>query len=225
MMKCIIIEDERPAQNLLMSYVNRTPFLQCIGVFESPMDISPIQLKEVSLIFLDIHLPELDGLSFLKSIPNPPKVIISTAYSEYAVEAFDIEVVDYLLKPFSFERYFKAVGRVGNSQEFQNRKPKKNIFIYADKTHYNIQLEDILFLKAEVDYVHIVTEYQKYLVLDSLRNWMTILEPLYFIQVHRSYIVSINKIVKIVGNQIYIIDQILPIGKTYKEGLLDRIGQ
>ncbi len=223
MIHCIILEDEKPAQEVLQNYINKTPFLDCIGIYESGLDISQEKLQQATIIFLDIQLPELNGLSYLKTIINPPKIIVTTAYQNYAIAAFEEAVVDYLLKPFSFERFFKAVNRVRNNLIFQKKQIDKNLFLYADKTLYNINIDDILFLKAEVDYVKVVTSEKKFLISDSLRNWNEKLQNFRFMQIHRSYIINIDKITKIYGNQVFIGNKVIPIGKTYKELFLKKI--
>ncbi len=223
MIHCIILEDEKPAQEVLQGYISKTPFLDCIGTYENGLDISQDKLEQADILFLDVQLPELNGLSYLKTIFNPPKVIVTTAYSNYALEAFEEAVVDYLLKPFSFERFFKAVNRVRNQLIHQKKEIDKNLFLYSDKTLYNINIDDILFLKAEVDYVNVITEAKKILILDSLRNWNEKLQNFRFVQIHRSYIVNIDKITKIHGNQVFMGDNIIPIGKTYKESFMRKI--
>ncbi|MDD7913097.1 LytR/AlgR family response regulator transcription factor [Polaribacter ponticola] len=223
MIHCIILEDEKPAQEVLLSYINKTPFLDCIGIYENGLDITQDKLLQADILFLDVQLPELNGISYLKTITNPPKVIITTAYSNYAIEAFEESVVDYLLKPFSFERFFKAVNRVRNNLIHQKKEIDKNLFLYSDKTLYNIHIDNILFLKAEVDYVKVITAEKSILVLDSLRNWNEKLQNFRFIQIHRSFIINIDKITKIYGNQVFIGDQVIPIGKTYKELFIKKI--
>lgn len=223
MIHCIILEDEKPAQEVLQGYINKTPFLDCIGIYENGLDITQDKLQQADILFLDVQLPELNGLSYLKTIANPPKVIVTTAYSNYAIEAFEEAVVDYLLKPFSFERFFKAVNRVRNNVIHQKKEIDKNLFLYSDKTLYNINIDDILFLKAEIDYVKVATEEKSILILDSLRNWNEKLQSFRFIQIHRSYIINIDKITKIHGNQVFIGNKAIPIGKTYKEQFIKTI--
>lgn len=223
MIKCLILEDEKPAQKVLKSYIEKTPFLECIDIYETGLNIPAIELQNADVLFLDIQLPELSGLSFLKTISNPPKVIVTTAFPNYAVEAFEEAVVDYLLKPFSYERFFKAVTRVRNDAIYQNKEIDKNLFLYSDKALYKINVDDVLFLKAEVDYVNVVTEEKNYLILDSLRNWNEKLQSFKFIQVHRSYVINIDKITKVFGNQVFIGDKAIPIGKTYKDDFLKEI--
>lgn len=223
MIKCLILEDEKAAQKVLKSYIEKTPFLECIGVYETGLNIPTAELQKVEVLFLDIQLPELNGLSFLKTITNPPKVIVTTAFQNYAIEAFEEAVVDYLLKPFSYERFFKSVTRVRNDVIYQNKEIDKNLFLYSDKTLFKINVDDILFLSAEVDYVKVVTEEKDYLILDSLRNWNEKLQSFNFIQVHRSYSINIDKIKKVYGNQVFIGDKAIPIGKTFKDDFLKAI--
>lgn len=223
MIQCLILEDEKPAQKVLISYIEKTPFLECLGIYETGLNIPAIELQKADVLFLDIQLPELNGLSFLKTISNPPKVIVTTAFPNYAMEAFEEAVVDYLLKPFSYERFFKAVTRVRNDAVYQNKEIDKNIFLYSDKTLYKINVDDVLFLKAEVDYVTVVTKEKNYLILDSLRNWNEKLQSFKFIQVHRSYVINIDKITKVYGNQVFIGAIAIPIGKTYKDDFLKEI--
>jgi DNA-binding LytR/AlgR family response regulator len=223
MIKCLILEDEKAAQKVLKSYIDKTPFLNCIGTYESGLNIPASELQKVDVLFLDIQLPELSGLSFLKTIANPPKVIITTAFPNYALEAFEEAVVDYLLKPFSYERFFKAVTRVRNDVLSRSKDIDKNLFLYSDKTLYKINADNVLFLKAEVDYVNVATEEKNFLILDTLGHWNKKLQPFRFFQVHRSYIINIDKITKVYGNQVFIGDKAIPIGKTYKNNFLNEI--
>ncbi|WP_299443787.1 LytTR family DNA-binding domain-containing protein [uncultured Aquimarina sp.] len=222
MINCIIIEDEHGAQEVLENYVDKTPFLHCKGIYESGLDIDSKQLEEIDFIFLDIQLPELNGLSFLRTLVNPPKVIITTAYPDYAVEAFEEAVIDYLVKPFSYERFFKAVNRI-QDKNIEKKEHIKQFFLYADKTIYNIHVDDVCLLKGEVDYVKVVTNHKNILILDTLRNWEEKLQNFNFIRIHRSYIINMDKIEKVSGNQVFIGDIVIPIGKTYKNTFLKLI--
>jgi len=225
MIQCIILEDEQSAQEILQNFIEKTPFLNCLGVYESGLDILPEQLLQVEVLFLDIQLPEINGLSFLKTLANPPKVIVTSAYPDYAIEAFEEAVLDYLVKPFSYERFFKAVTRVRNQFLIAKKEKSKQLFLYADKTIYKINIADILYLKAEVDYVKVVTSSKEVLILDSLKNWNQKLQEHSFVQIHRSYIININNITKVQGNFAYIMEKSLPIGKTYKNLFLNAITQ
>ncbi len=225
MITCIVLEDEKPAQQVLRKYINQTPFLRCTGVYESGLHVPLEALRDAELLFLDIQLPEMSGLSFLKTLSNPPKVIVTTAYPEYAIEAFEEAVVDYLVKPFSYERFFKAADRIRNLISLERKdRPHQNIFVYSDKTFFNIKIEEILFLKAEADYLNIVTSEREYLILDSLRNWKEKLKAFNFIQTHRSYIVNLDKVKKVYGNQVFVAGHLkIPIGKTHKAEVLQSI--
>lgn len=225
MINCLILEDEKAAQKVLQKFIEKTPFLSCTGIYESGLQIPPKELHEADILFLDIQLPELSGLSFLKTVENPPKVIVTTAYTNYAIEAFEEAVADYLLKPFSYERFFKSVSRISDQLALQNEKSDTNLFLYADKTFYNVQINDILFLKAEVDYINVVTANKQFLILDSLKNWREKLNNHRFVQVHRSYIVCLDKIKKVQGNQIFISDKQIPIGKQFKDDFLKLLKQ
>ncbi len=223
MINCLILEDELSAQEVLKNYIDKTPFITCAGVYESGSDIPLVKLLTADLLFLDIQLPEMNGMSFLKTLPKPPKVIVTSAYDNYTLEAFEQSVSDYLLKPFSYPRFFKAVMSVSNELANQTKDKKKQLFVYADKTIYNVEIDDILFLKAEVDYVSILTTKRQLLVADSLQNWKEKLRYHSFEQVHRSYIINMDKIIKVQGNQVYISDKLIPIGKTFRKSFLQKL--
>ncbi len=223
MIHCLILEDEQSAREVLQGYIDKTPFVNCIGTYESGLDIPVEELKRVDILFLDIQLPELNGLSFLKTVIDPPKVIVTTAYSSHAVDAFEEAVLDYLVKPFSYERFFKAVTRARNHFLVPQKENNNALFLYADKTLYKVEIDDILYLKSEVDYVNVITKNRDILISDSLRNWKAKLSGFAFMQVHRSYIINIDKIEKVYGNQVFIKDKPIPIGKTYKKLFLKRL--
>lgn len=223
MIYCLILEDEPAAVEVLKSYIDKTSFIENIGVYESGLDISPELISKADLLFLDIHLPELNGISFLKTLKEKPKVIITTAYAEYAVEAFEEETLDYLVKPYSYQRFIKAVTRVRQQLSSEKELQKKQLLLYADKTTYKVSLSNILYLKAEVDYVKFVTLNDQILVLDSLQNWEEKLSGLGFVRTHRSYIVNLEKVDKTSQNQAFIGENIIPVGRTYKEKFLEAL--
>ncbi|MGB5819902.1 MAG: LytTR family DNA-binding domain-containing protein [Saonia sp.] len=225
MINCIVVEDERAAQEVVQAYIAKTPFLNCLGVYESGLDIPMEILQRSDFLFLDIQLPELNGLAFLKTLPDPPKVIITTAFEQYAIAAFEEAAVDYLVKPFSYERFFKGITRMRNLLLAHRKEEEKQLFLYADKTIYKVERGDVLFLKAEVDYVKVFTEKKQILILDSLRNWEEKLEGHNFIRIHRSYLVNISKVDKISGNQLFIDAHCLPMGGTYKNQVLKVFGK
>ncbi|MDC6364692.1 LytR/AlgR family response regulator transcription factor [Allomuricauda sp. AC10] len=219
-MKCLILEDEKAAQEILQDFIEKTPFLQCIGIYESGIDIPHLLIKQADILFLDIELPELNGLSYLKTIDKPPKVIITTAYVNYAVDAFEENVLDYLVKPFSYERFFKAIARAKDQILKGRNEMEKYLFVYTDKTHHRIFIDDILYLKAEVDYIKVVTNNVSLLVLDSLRNWEEKVAEHDFLRSHRSYIINTNKIDKVYGNQVFVNNEAIPIGQSYKNSFM-----
>lgn len=172
-MNCIIIEDEIPAQELLASYVERTNGWECIGVYGAISQLPLKILEQTDLILLDIQLPEINGLDFLSTLKHKPSVIITSAYNEYALDAFEEEVTGYLLKPFSYKRFLKAVMRVNKplTQLVQkNENDKDSFFIYVNKSFYRIEKSKIKYISAEVDYINIHTTSDTILLNDSLTN-------------------------------------------------------
>ncbi len=217
-MKCIIVEDEIAAQRILTDYISRVHELKCIGIFESCLDIPITVLGEIDLVFLDIQLPEITGLEFIKTLEKSPNIIITSAYASFALESYEIEAIDYLLKPFSFHRFLSVINRF-LAKKTSIDKNEDYVFFYADKTFHNIKIENILFLKAEVDYVKVVSKKNDILVLDSLNNVKNKLPKATFIQVHRSFVISIKNINQIKGNRIHIENFQIPISKKYKESV------
>jgi DNA-binding LytR/AlgR family response regulator len=219
MINCIVLEDEKNAQKVLEYYINKTKLIHCLGYFESGLDIPIPLIKKADVIFLDIELPELNGLDFFKTLENSPKVIVTTAYPNFAVDAFELAVLDYLVKPFSYERFVKSTNRVCEQLSEVN---DKFIFVYADKTKHKLKLDEILYIKSELDYVSITTEKEQLLVLDSLNSWEEKLKSHNFIRVHRSYIVNSEQIHKISKSKITVGTTVVPVGITYKAKLIKK---
>ncbi|NNE77849.1 MAG: response regulator transcription factor, partial [Pricia sp.] len=185
-----------------------------------------LKTEEVELIFLDIHLPKISGIDFLKSIQHKPHVILTTAFSEYALESYEYDVVDYLLKPFSFERFVQAISKVPLSKTVQaaqdntvSKTPSPDvIFIKSGYEHIKINVADIQFIQSDADYTEIFTAEKKYLSQEPLRYWEEYLDANTFFRIHKSYILNISKIQKIIGNQVRLDEKTtLPIGRAYKE--------
>ncbi|WP_298518937.1 LytTR family DNA-binding domain-containing protein [uncultured Kordia sp.] len=216
MLKCILVEDEKNAQAVLLHYIEKTNFITCIGVYESGLDIPLEVLQMIDFMFLDMELPELNGLAFLKTLTNPPKVIITTAYPDFAIAAFEQAAVDYMVKPFSYARFLTAVNRIHAAKSMKNDDDSDYILIYADKITHKIKRNDILYIKSELDYVAIITTTEKILTLGSLANWLKKLDASNFIQVHRSYIINTNRLKKIAAASVFIETTEIPIGSTYK---------
>jgi DNA-binding LytR/AlgR family response regulator len=221
--KCIIVEDEPLAQNVLKKYIAEHPALELAAVCGNAMEAQAALNKEhIPLLFLDINLPKISGIHFLKTLPHAPLVIFTTAYPAFAVEGFELDAVDYLLKPFSFERFLKAVNRAMEKLQ----RPAANsmaadafIFLKADKKVYKIDLDSILYIEATGDYLKVLTTHQHLLVHNTLKNLLEELPADNFLRVHKSYIIAKNKIVYLEGNYIRIADTDIPIGASYKEVL------
>lgn len=232
-MRCIIIEDQPPAQRILKKYIDDMGTLDLMGVFSDALQAIDLLKKEpIDLMFLDIHLPKISGIDFLKSLQHPPKVILTTAFTEYALESYELNVVDYLLKPFSFQRFVKAVSKVSVNKTMNNEQPAlqeaqiptKEIFIKSGYEHIKVILSDILHIESDADYTEIVTEHKKHLSSEPLKFWEDTLPKINFYRIHRSHIINTDKIEKLSGNQVYLNNgSVLPIGRAYKDDFVKRI--
>ena len=229
-MTCIIIEDEIPAQRILKTYLEKLPNLELKGVFKAAIEAnSYLNSSSVDLIFLDINLPDLSGLDFIKTVSDPPSVIVTTAYPDYAVESFELDtIVDYLVKPIPFERFLKAVNKARRMN--QADQPTSNveahqtpIFLNVDKTLHKIILENILYIESDRNYITLVTDSKRLTYIESLKSWKEKLDSDQFIQVHKSFIINRKRVDKIVGNVLHIAEQRIPIGRTYKQALLQKL--
>ncbi|MDZ7716439.1 MAG: LytTR family DNA-binding domain-containing protein [Balneolaceae bacterium] len=229
-LKCLIIEDELPAQRVLKKYINDVPYLELKAAFKSPVEsMETLQSKDIDLLFLDINLPKISGLNFLRSLNHPPKVIITTAYPDYAHEGFELDVVDYLLKPFSFERFLKALSKLKEEKEIQSKERSELVssqryaFVKVDKTLHRVDFDKIYYIESDKDYIKIVLEDKNLMLLQTLKHWIKMLPNDEFARAHKSYIVNIAHINKIAGNQIMIGSKNIPIGRHYKQDFMDKI--
>jgi DNA-binding LytR/AlgR family response regulator len=225
-MNCIIVEDEPAAQSILENYISRCPDVRCSGTFADAFSAqSYLDSNPVDLIFLDINLPEMSGVSFLRSLVRPPLVIFTTAYPQYAVDGFDLEAIDFLLKPFSFERFYKAVNKA--REKFNARiapaSPTK-LTVKSGKRIYQLVIEDIRFIETCGDYVTIQYSDKKLVVHGTLKNWEEKLKGLSFLKIHRTAIVNLQKIDHLEGNLVCVGELKLPVSEQFKEQLLERIG-
>lgn len=228
-MTCIIIEDEIPAQKILKNYLSKLPNIELLGVFNAAVDANIFLSKNnVELVFLDINLPDISGIDFIKSIKNPPAIIITTAYPDYAVSSFELEtIVDYLVKPFRFDRFLKAINKaekfINNTKNSSEENEKEILFLNVDKTHHKVVVKNILFIESDRNYITVVTKNKKLSYIDSLKNWKEKLPETSFIQIHKSFIINTSFVEKISGNEIYLSGNKLPIGRTFKQELLSRL--
>lgn len=228
-MNCIIIEDEIPAQKILKKFIDKIPSIKLIGTFKAAIEANSfLNVNKIDVVFLDINLPDISGLDFIKTIKNPPAVIMTTAYPEYAVNSFELDtIVDYLVKPFSFDRFLKAINKVKDRLETPKNILEENeetIFLNVDKTLHKITLSSILYIESDRNYITVVTENQKLSYIDSLKNWIVKLPESQFVQVHKSFIINSKFVDKISGNTIFVKTNKIPIGRTYKQELLNKLG-
>jgi DNA-binding LytR/AlgR family response regulator len=226
MLACIIIEDQPPAQRILKKYISNSDNLILKETFSNPLEAKTyLQKEKIDLIFLDIHLPKMSGLEFLKSVENHPKVILTTAYGEYALESYEYNVIDYLLKPFSYERFLKSIQKVNgldNKNEFLKNNNSNILYIKTGYEVLKIDSNEIYYIKSDGDYTEIFTETKKILTSDSLKNWLEKLKS-NFCQVHKSYIINENHFNKLLKNQLYLNnDIVIPIGRAYKKNFVTK---
>jgi DNA-binding LytR/AlgR family response regulator len=217
---CIIIEDEPLATKMLVDYIGQVPFLELQASFKDAI-LATDYLRDHStdLIFLDIHLPKLKGMAFLKTLSHPPAVIITTAYHEYAVEGFNLNVTDYLLKPFEFERFLVAVNKVrtaGKEVPTVKQDTRHFIFLTVQKKKVKILFSEILYIESQREYIKIVTSKWEYLSKISTHEIEAMLPTNLFKRVHRSYIISINKIDSYTADMVEVNGVAIPIGKGYR---------
>ena len=221
--KCIIVEDEPLAVKVLSDYISQVPFLELHGSFKDAILATDyLRSNAVDLIFLDIHLPKLKGMAFLKTLTNPPAVIITTAYHQYAVEGFNLNVTDYLLKPFEFERFLVAVTRVKITQTEKHRSieepaEKDHLFLNVQKKKVKILFSEILYIESQREYIKIVTTKKEYISKMSTHEIESLLPANLFKRIHRSFIVSVSKIESYTAEAVEVNGISIPIGRGYKD--------
>jgi two-component system LytT family response regulator len=218
-LKCIIIEDEPLAVKVLSDYISEVPFLDLQGKFKDALLASEyLRSHTVELIFLDIHLPKLKGMAFLKTLINPPAVIITTAYHQYAVEGFELNVTDYLLKPIEFERFLMAVSKVKPvSIEMNSAEIRDYIFVNVQKKKVKILFSEITFIESQKEYVRIVTVKNEYLSKMGTSEIEALLPKNLFKRIHRSFIISVKKIESFNAETVEVNGINIPIGRGYRE--------
>lgn len=232
---CYIIDDEPLAQEILEEYIEKVPFLELKGTFMSPLEASAsMDADKPELLFLDINMPDLDGLSFIPMLNPKPMIVLTTAYDQHALKAFELEVKDYLVKPFSFERFYKGVLRLYKEHSQQQAVEKSEVsteahgdneYIFLKVGHriQKIATREILFIEGMKDYLRIHTAKEKVMTLLSFAKLEELLSPQYFARVHRSFIVAIDKIDHIERNRIQIGNQIIPISNSYHESFYKKL--
>ena len=220
--KCIIIEDEPLAVKVLSDYVAQVPFLELEGTFKDAILATEwLRTNEVQLMFLDIHLPKLKGMTFLKTLAKKPAVIITTAYHQYAVEGFDLDVTDYLLKPIEFERFLIAINKVkptnSNIQAISEMSDAKDyLFLTVQKRKVKILFSEILYVESQREYIKVVTKKNEFISRMSTHEIEDILPGIFFKRIHRSFIISINKLESYTAESVEVNGVSIPIGRGYR---------
>jgi DNA-binding LytR/AlgR family response regulator len=229
MIRCLVVDDEPLARKLLEEFLAKTPELTWVGSAQNALAARAIITKQsVDVIFLDIQMPDLTGIDFLKTMPTRPLVVLTTAFAEYALEGFELDVVDYLLKPFDFNRYLKAVNKICErvnpaKNEPTNLSDKPEFIFVKDGTKLvRVDVKSILYVKGAKEYVTIVTPIEKIMTLLSMKNLEEQLGS-DFIRIHLSYIVRLDAIRSVSKDEVVIGSEQLPIGTTYKKQFLDRV--
>lgn len=221
--RCIIIEDEPLAVKVLADYISNVPFLHLQATFKDAILATEyLRDNNVDLIFLDIHLPKLKGMAFLKTLTHPPSVIITTAYHQYAVEGFDLNVTDYLLKPFDFERFLIAVTKVKSGEKekqpaHEREEIKDFIFLSVQKKKVKILFSEIVYVESQREYIRIVTTKNEYVSKMSTHEIESLLPTKLFKRIHRSFIISIKKIESYTAEMVEVNGISIPIGRGYRD--------
>jgi DNA-binding LytR/AlgR family response regulator len=235
MIRCLIVDDEPLALHVLEDYISKIPFLQLVKSTTNPIEaLQLVQDKAADLVFLDVQMPELTGIQFLRIANGKAKVILTTAYSQYALEGYELDVIDYLLKPIAFDRFYKSVQKAQavlqpaaamqapqtiQAEPAPQQQDLLSDFIFV-KTEHKIQkvyLNDILYIEGLKDYISIFTPSERIITLQNMKKMEDALPARHFTRVHKSYIVSINKIDSIERSRIFIGDKVIPVGDTYRD--------
>lgn len=222
MISCIVIEDQMPARKILQKYIGDVEGLELKAMFPNALDaLDYLRDNSVDLLFLDIHLPKLSGIDFLAVLNKQPYVILTTAFSDYALKGYELDVVDYLLKPFSFERFLQAVVKVERlaSTKISTSENKKveSILVKVAYDLVKIKLDDIIYIQADGDYTTLFCKNNKYHASYPLKHWTDTLPEIQFVQVHRSFIVNVHAVTKISSGTIQLDNSEIPLGRVYKK--------
>ena len=225
MATCIIVDDEPLSRDVLRNYLNEVKDLQLKAECANAREASHhLNLERIDIIFLDINMPGLSGISFARSLKSSPLIIFTTAFPEYALEGFELDATDYLVKPYSFERFLKAVNRALERLR-ENSNPtaeEEKILVKADKKLYALPISEILLVEGQGDYIRIRTPKENLMVHDTMKNFLTHLPETDFMRIHKSYVVNLKRIEYIEGNQVRVGEHTLPVSPALREVLLSR---
>lgn len=229
--RCLIVDDEPLAREGLASYAENIPDLEIVSLCQNAIEANQLLSEQtIDLLFLDINMPQLSGMDFLKSLANPPMVVFTTAYREFAIESYDLNAIDYLIKPISFQRFMKACNKV--KEQLSLKKPSMNdeqqpkedyFFIKEDGKLIKIYFEEILFVEGLKDYVFIHTQTARHMVLISLKSVENQLPSPQFMRTHRSFIVALDKVEGMDGNQLNIQDKLVPVSRAMRDEVYERV--
>lgn len=222
--KCIITDDEPMARKGLRRYIEKIDFLTLVGECEDAIQLNTVlKTQQTDLIFLDIEMPDMTGLELLSNLKSPPKIIIVSAYEQYALKGYEFDVVDYLLKPVSFDRFLKSVNKVHDLLQKEQKDGNDYIFVKSDKQLKKIQFKDILFIESMENYVIIQTIASKEIVYNTLKQINESLPQDIFQQTHRSYIVNIDQVNAIDGNQLNVNSYKIPVARNFRDNIFNLI--
>ncbi|MBQ4822011.1 LytTR family DNA-binding domain-containing protein [Aquimarina sp. MMG016] len=229
-LKCLIVDDEPIAQNIVKGFITDIPNLEVLGVCDNAMEaLKILQEQSVDILFLDIEMPKITGLSFLKTLSKPPATIITTAYREFALEGFELDVVDYLLKPFSFERFLKAVNKVCDHKAGEHNETKVSSKTYeyfkVDRKNIRVDYDNIIYIEGLSNYVKIHLQDKHLVVYHKLIDLEKLLPDNQFIRIHKSYIIAVDKIKAYGNDYVEILDKQLSIGNTYKDHFFSKLSE
>ncbi|HEX6193825.1 MAG TPA: LytTR family DNA-binding domain-containing protein [Chitinophagaceae bacterium] len=227
--RCLIVDDEPPAREIIRRYIEQVPTLVLVGECANAIQaFTLLQQQAIDLVFLDIRMPQLNGNDFLKTLKHPPKIIFTTAYSEYALEGYDLDIVDYLLKPIPFDRFLKAVNKASQgaiekpevSSQGEDKKNESFVYFRADRKMVKVTLQDILYVESMKDYVKIITRNGTIITKQSITSVQAMLPEKEFVRNHRSFIVATRHIRSFTSEIIEINDTEIPIGKLFRNEVL-----
>lgn len=234
--KCLVVDDEALARKLLSEYLNKIPNMKVVATCDTALAAHKVlNEQEIDLLFLDIQMPDLTGIEWLKMLPQKPITILTTAYEQYAIDGYDLDIADYLLKPIGFQRFYKSVSRAVKrihpnitsnpvqTIETLNPPGKDHFFVKADYKLINIHFDDVLYVEGMREYIRIHTKNQRITTLLSMSKLMKILPLSQFARIHRSYIVNLKNIKEVAKNSVVIGEQRLPISQGQKEQFMERI--
>lgn len=234
---CLVVDDEELARQLLATYIARIPGLELVASCKNPLEAAPYLRQEIDLLFLDIQMPEMSGIQWIKTMPRKPQIILTTAYAEYALEGYQLEVTDYLLKPFPFERFFQAVQKAAEWKRLTSltepgqaasatstlAEESSHLMVKSGHKLVKIRFEELFIIQSKGEYVQYQCTTGNIMSLQSLKQLEETLPDSQFMRVHKSFIVHLQKIDAVEGNSILIGNLSVPIGATYKEGLLKKL--